>query len=110
MTITEFKAMQKPKKAKYRNKKIKRDGILFDSTKEADRYSTLKLLNGGMITDLQCQVVFKLIVNEQMIATYIADFVYKDTSTKTVIVEDVKSEITRKLPVYRIKKKLLKIF
>jgi hypothetical protein len=40
------------------------------------------------------------------VCKYISDFVYLENGQK--IVEDVKSEYTRKLPVYRLKKKLVK--
>jgi hypothetical protein len=46
-------------------------------------------------------------VREQLVCTYIADFVYRNSQHQEVV-EDVKSEITRKNPVYRIKKKLVK--
>lgn len=95
----------KKKRSKYGNKKIEVDGILFDSKKEAARYTDLKLLlKAGEIGLLERQVVYQL----GKIAKYIADFKYIDTRTGETIVEDVKSEVTRKLPVYRIKKKMMK--
>lgn len=35
---------QKPKKSKYGNRKVVRDGIKFDSEREAARFSELKVL------------------------------------------------------------------
>lgn len=97
------------KRSKHRNIKTKLDGVSYDSAKEANRAAELKLVAiAGQIQDLRNQVPFDLVVNEQKICTYIADFVYVDVATGKVIVEDVKSDHTRKLPVYRIKKKLMK--
>jgi hypothetical protein len=48
---------------KYRNIKTIVDGITFASKKEAKRYSELKLLErAGMITDLELQPAFNLIL------------------------------------------------
>jgi hypothetical protein len=53
------------------------------------------------------QVKYDLVVNGVKIGFYKADFVtYKHGKILEVI--DVKSEMTKKLPVYRLKKKLLK--
>jgi hypothetical protein len=53
------------------------------------------------------QVRYDIVVNNQNIGFYKADFVtYKNSEVLDVI--DVKSEMTKKLPVYRIKKKLIK--
>ncbi len=99
---------------KYRNTKVYVDGIKFDSRKEAQRYSYLKVMeHSGVIRQLKLQVVFPIVVNGVKICKYICDFQYDQRHGKDVywfepIVEDVKSEFTRKLPVYRIKKKLMK--
>lgn len=98
--------------SKYGNKKVVVDGITFDSKREANRYSELKLLERGkLISDLQRQVPFELIpkqvdINGKILEgkiTYIADFVYKDKDGNTVV-EDSKGYRT---DVYRIKKKLM---
>ena len=53
------------------------------------------------------QVRYDLVVNNINIGFYKADFVtYKHGKVLEVI--DVKSEMTKKLPVYRLKKKLMK--
>lgn len=99
---------------KYGNHKVSADGRIFDSKKEYRRYEELKLLlNSGVITDLETQVKYELVpsqkvngkVKERAIC-YLADFVYK-TKDGITIVEDVKSEITRKTPQYIIKRKLM---
>lgn len=98
-------AKKRTKVSKYRNKKTEVDGIMFDSAKEATRYKELLLLlKAGEIGHLELQVPFEL--NEGV--KYIADFVYLDARTGDKVVEDVKSDHTKRLPVYRIKKKLMK--
>lgn len=93
---------------KYRNKKILIDNILFDSKKEGNYYTYLKLLKkAGKISDLELQKKFVLqdgfTLNGKKYQkiTYIADFVYKDD--KGVHVVDTKGYRTQ---VYKIKKKL----
>ena len=100
------------KQNKYHNKKVIVDEIKFDSKKEARRYNQLKLLEkAGIIKNLQRQVKFELQpsfkYNNKTIRAinYIADFVYEQDGKQ--IVEDVKSEATKKDKVYLIKKKLL---
>lgn len=90
------------------------DGIVFDSTKEAKRYQALKLLEQtGQIRELRTQVNYLLIPKQkkpggglERPASYSADFVYFDRSG-ALVVEDVKSEPTRKKPDYIIRRKLM---
>jgi len=92
---------------KYRNKKTVVDGITFDSKKEAARYGELKMLErAGMIFFLELQPRFQIVdkVGNLRERYYIADFTYTENGVK--VVEDVKSEITRKNPVYRLKRQL----
>lgn len=94
---------------KYRN--IKCNG--FDSKKEARRYEQLvEMQKQGLITDLQKQVKFVLIPSQyidgkcvERECAYKADFVYRENDV--LVVEDVKSKITRENPVYKIKRKLM---
>lgn len=100
------KATEAKKQLKFRNVKTEVDGEKFDSKKEAERYGILKLLEQrGDISGLERQVTYRLEVNGQLIAKYIADFVFIQDGIK--ITEDVKSKHTRTLPVYRMKKKLM---
>ncbi len=93
--------------SKYRNIKTTVDGITFDSRKEAARYGTLKLLEKAReISELRCQVRYNIELNGVKLFAYVADFGY--VAHGFTIVEDVKSETTRKNPVYRIKKKAMK--
>lgn len=98
---------------KYGNIKTVLDGIKFDSKKEANRYAELKLLEkAGLITDLELQKVFVLqpsyidkFGKKERPIKYIADFVYTENGKQ--VIEDVKSEATRKNKDYRIKKKIM---
>jgi hypothetical protein len=92
-------------KRKYHNVPCLFEGIMFDSGKEAERYRTLKLHElVGAITDLKRQVKFEFVINGVKVTTFTADFTYREPD---YVVEDVKSEITRREPRYRIKKKLM---
>lgn len=94
------------KKSKYRNEPMLIDGIRFDSKKEALRWRELKLLeSAGKISGLERQVEFPLAVNGVVVCCYRADAVYLEDGKR--VVEDTKSEITRRHPVYRLKRKLL---
>lgn len=100
---------------KYRNIKAEYNGEIFDSRKEMRRAVALGLLErAGQVKDVRKQVKFVLqeafeyrgeYIRE---ITYIADFVYYDVSEGCWVVEDVKSDFTRKDAVYSIKKKLFK--
>ena len=114
MTIEEYRKLIKEsdkKGNKYGAKRTTIDGKTFDSTKEANRYTSLLLLQrAGVISDLQTQVKFVLIPTQrdedgnllEKECSYKADFVYKrDGQT---IVEDTKGF---KTPEYIIKRKLM---
>lgn len=82
-------------RSKYGNKKTVVDGIKFDSRSEAVRWTVLKTMQSAkIISNLQRQVRYKLIVNGQLVTTYVADFVYMDLHGKQVV-EDVKGVRTR---------------
>jgi hypothetical protein len=96
------------KQRKYRNVPTEVDGVRFDSKREATRWGELNMLvKAGEISDLRRQHPFRMEIRDQLVCTYIADFSYLDHESR-LVVEDVKSPITRKDPVYRIKAKLLK--
>ena len=98
-------------KNKYNNKKQEYKGIKFDSIKEMRRYKHLELLQmAGEISNLEVQPVFVLMKafkfegkNYPKIS-YKSDFRYK--SKGVTIIEDVKSPITAKEPLYRVKMKM----
>lgn len=108
---------------KYNNLKTYRDGIAFDSKREAIRYTQLKLLlDAGEISDLERQVKFVLIPTQrepdiigprggrkpgkliEKECFYVADFVYIDNKTGEKVIEDTKGMRT---PDYLIKRKLM---
>lgn len=117
--------------SKYHNKRVKIDGIWFDSKKEGNHYLYLKQLRDqGRISNLRMQVPFVLlppvyaekeIVKElkkgpkvctkkfcvQRKTEYYADFVYTDNATGKDVVVDVKSKATAAKEAYRLKKKMM---
>ena len=102
------------KKSKYNNIKTVVDGHKFDSLKESRRYSELKIMEkAGLITNLALQPKFEIIPAVKWNGktyrkrSYLADFIYKEDNV--VIVEDVKSFITKKNPVYTLKRQLFLI-
>lgn len=95
VTAEEYRAEQaKPRRRKYGNTPTVVDGIRFDSLREANRYSELKLMErAGEISDLRLQVRYQLCVNGVKVCTYVADFVYvRDGIT---VVSDAKGVRTR---------------
>lgn len=107
--------------SKYGNKKVVRNGITYDSQKEANRHAILKMLErSGKISDLQRQVKFVLIPAQyepdtvgkrggvkrgkllERECSYIADFVYTEDGKQ--VVEDSKGFRTAD---YKIKRKLM---
>lgn len=99
-----------PKRSKYGNVKVVIDNITFDSQKEGRRYVELKGLEKfGEIHFLKLQVPFEVKINNKKICKYITDFTYTGKNGQ-LYVEDVKSEITRKHPVYRLKKKMVEAY
>jgi hypothetical protein len=100
--------LEKADRRKYGNVKIEEDGKTFDSIKEAKYYGQLKLRKAaGEIKDFEHHVVYQIELNEQKIFKYEADFVvqYHD-GTQTII--DVKSKATATLPVFNLKKRIIK--
>ncbi len=108
------------KRRKYRNvptevKSGTGTALHFDSRKEAERFSTLKLLlDAGAIRDLRLQQEFTLIEayttpeGKRMRAErYRADFTYYTREGKYVV-EDVKGGSATKTKTYEIKKKQMR--
>lgn len=99
--------------SKYRNIKCVFSGIKFDSKKEAARYAELAMLErAGRISGLERQVRFEVCpkvagLKGSRARYYVADFVYDEDGKK--VIEDVKSLITKKNPVYTLKKQLVQV-
>lgn len=90
------------KRSKYNAKKVPLDGFIFDSKKEAQVYVEKKWeLCAGLITDLWVHTRFPLVVGEKIIGHYEDDLDFVEVKTQEWIVLDVKSEHTRKLPMYQ---------
>lgn len=116
MTAKEYREKANNKKPrKYRNTKIKHNGLTFDSKKEFHRYLVLKdLVAKKEICNLQTHPKFVLqegyrAKNGQKVRaiTYSADFSYTRMSDNAYVVEDVKSNMTKKLQHYKDKIKIL---
>lgn len=111
MSIEEWRREtgQTPRPSKYHN--VKENGR--DSRKEYSHEQALIMAEKtGEIANLRTQVPFILIPAQkkkdgsmERSCKYIADFVY-DKNGETVV-EDVKSDFTRKLPLYILKRKLM---
>ena len=96
--------------SKYGNRKTERNGVKFDSRKEARRWSELLILEqAGAIQNLQRQVKYELLPAQRIggkvaerAVHYVADFVYEQDGA--VVVEDTKGFRTAD---YIIKRKLM---
>lgn len=111
---------QAQKKSKYSNRKVVRDGIKFDSEREAARFGELKfLLKQGRIRDLRLQANFTLVEGYTTVEgkrikpmVYRADFTYERATEPDYTgivhwlpeVEDAKGMHTQ---AYELKKKLM---
>lgn len=72
------------------SKKREIDGIMFDSLAESRRYLLLRAQErAGKIFNLDTHPKYRLEVNDVLIGTYTADFMYHDENAN-LIVEDVK--------------------
>lgn len=111
---------------KYLNVRFTRRGAKWDSRKEYDRWAQLRLLERkGEIRDLKRQVRYTLLpkrlvrkdvqlktkvkttwITDEREVVYVADYVYR--TKEHGIIEDCKSPMTKRLPDYIIKRKLLK--
>lgn len=104
------------KKSRYRSKKVTIGSHTFDSQKEGKRYSQLFILQKqGEIFNLELQPTFPLIVGgvpirdaRGVVRKYKADFRYQE-KTGRLVVEDVKSAITKQDPVYRLKIDIMRV-
>ena len=102
---------------KYQNELNEYLGMEFHSKAEKERYIDLLLMEkAGEIRDLKRQVKFELLptmrgkYRTERAVKYYADFTYYKVNPEgkdEYVVEDVKSEATRKLPDYKLKRKLM---
>lgn len=101
-------------RSKYGNRKTEVDGFVFDSKREAERYSELKLLEkAGEIQELVLQPKFEVKVNGKHICNYYADFSYwtwdelttpdPNNYTKDIVVAEKESHLQMKKVVEDVK-------
>lgn len=121
MTMRFWTVIMMTFRSKYGNRKVTRNGVTYDSKKEADRHAVLKLMErAGMITNLQHQVKFDLLPAQREAdvqgvggivkkgkllereVSYIADFTYYENGK--LVVEDTKGFRTAD---YILKRKLM---
>ena len=114
---------QHNRRNKYGARKVTKNGLVYDSKKEARRAAFLETLEqAGAIKDLRRQVKFVLIPTQREPDTfgarggrkpgkvierecyYLADFVYIDNQTGETVIEDTKGVRTKE---YIIKRKLM---
>jgi hypothetical protein len=96
MTAAEYRAQSKPKANKYRAKKTVVDGITFDSMREAAYYGELKMREkAGQVCAVELQPRFPLMVGNEVIGSYRADFRFHDNVEKRTRVIDIKGVLTR---------------
>lgn len=95
---------------KYGNRKVTRDGIQFDSIKEANRYEQLKHEHmAGAISELELQKRIALFAGSISIryqpsnrqAFYVADFFYFDIQKQHWVIEDSKGVRTAEFKLKR---------
>lgn len=93
------------KPRKYRNVPTEIDGLRFASKREGGRWLVLRQMERDRkIKNLRRQVPFLLVVNGELVAKYLADYVY-DRDGKQVV-EDSKGGV--RTDVYRLKKRLMR--
>ena len=113
-------AQKQKKRSKYGNRKVVRDGIKFDSEREAARFSELKVLRAmGKIRDLRLQANFTLVEGYTTIEgerikpmVYRADFTYEraaepDCNGTVYWLREVEDAKGMKTKDYLLKKKLM---
>jgi hypothetical protein len=92
---------------KFKNVPVVHEGERFDSRRELKYFLDFQLRQkAGEISFLKRQPKFPLEINGVKIGTYIADFEFVDKGRRRVI--DVKSPVTAKLPLFKLKQKLVR--
>jgi hypothetical protein len=102
----------KSKSPKYRNEKVLVDDYLFDSIKEANFYSKLKLLKkSNNIRDFEKQFKFEIVINDIHVANYFLDFkiIHNDGKVEYIDIkgQDKKTGKFITTDVFQLKKKLV---
>lgn len=114
ITAAEYRALPKPKRSKYGNRKAIIGSQCFDSEREGRRWLALKKLERlGKISQLERQVKFELAPKVRLAGEkrarpairYIADFRYFDIEKGCFVIDDTKGRDT---PISRMKRHLMK--
>lgn len=107
ITAAEYRPLAR-KPRKYRNKPTVVDGHRFDSRKEARRYGELVLMqHAGEIYGLEVHPRFLLEIKGIYIGRYTGDFAYFPRQKFVKIVEDCKSEATKRIRDWPMRKRLM---
>ena len=109
IACVDCQAVSKAKRNKYNAKKVDTPLGRADSVKEGKRLETLRLMQAaGEITDLIAHPSFDLIAwspaGPRIIGRYTADAAYRENGR--AIVEDTKSEATRKRQDYSLRRRV----
>jgi hypothetical protein len=110
IACVDCQAVSKAKRNKYNAKKVDTSLGRADSVKEGKRLEALRLMQAaGEITDLIAHPSFDLIAwspaGPRIIGRYTADAAYRENGR--AIVEDTKSEATRKRQDYSLRRRVL---
>jgi hypothetical protein len=109
IACVDCQAVSKAKRNKYNAKKVDTPLGRADSVKEGKRFEALRLMQAaGEITDLIAHPSFDLIAwspaGPRIIGRYTADAAYRENGR--AIVEDTKSEATRKRQDYSLRRRV----
>ena len=101
------RAPEPQRKNKYGAQKTELDGLMFDSKKESVQWAKFcRMEAAGLISNLKRQTALEFHVKGKKMFTYKPDMEY-DTPDGAHHYVDVKSEITAKNPVFRLKRKII---
>jgi hypothetical protein len=104
-----------PKKSgKYRVGKVEDRtiaGRVFDSVAETKYYAELKTRESlGEVSDIECQVEFRVQINGQHFTSYKVDFAFTDTATGQIQYVEIKSVATRKERDWPLRRRAVQLF
>ena len=95
---------------KYGAQKTEVDGLVFDSKKESVQWIKFcRMQEAGLIKNLKRQTSLDFFINNKKMFTYKPDMEYDDLDGIHHYI-DVKSAITAKNPVFRLKKKIIEAY
>jgi hypothetical protein len=101
--------LPKKRRHKYNSKGVWIDDIYFASKAEGERYRQLKAIEAtGIITRLELQPSWSVVVNNKLICRYRADFRYDVIDDRGTVLKQVVEDV-KGVPnaLYKLKKKLI---